>query len=70
MGDEEGDDGVEAGKIPDYPREMLKMEISDGRRVMKAMEYRRIGALKLGETALGAKVGFGWGRLGLTSSCW
>lgn len=58
MGEEETDEEVEEGKLPAYPRGMLKMEVSDGRRVMKAMEYRRIGELKLGETALGAKVGF------------
>ncbi len=56
MGEEDEDDEVEEGKLPAYPRGMLRLELSDGRRVMKAMEYRRIGELKLGETALGAKV--------------
>ena len=56
MGEEDSEDEVEDGKLPAYPRGMLKLEISDGRRVMKAMEYRRIEELKLGETALGAKV--------------
>ncbi|ORY35741.1 hypothetical protein BCR39DRAFT_511855 [Naematelia encephala] len=54
--EEEQDHGVEEGKLPAYPRGMLQLEISDGRRVMAAMEYRRINGLVLGETALGAKL--------------
>jgi RecQ-mediated genome instability protein 1 len=43
-------------KIPPYPRSMLRLELSDGHTTMKAMEYRRINGLTLGETALGSKV--------------
>ncbi|KAJ9097361.1 hypothetical protein QFC19_006829 [Naganishia cerealis] len=46
----------ELDDVPPYPRSMLMLDVSDGFRVMKAMEYRRIDALKLGETALGSKV--------------
>lgn len=49
-------DMAELGKLPAYPRGMLKLELSDGRGVIKAIEYGRLGALKLGETSLGAKV--------------
>lgn len=58
MDDEvEGEEVVDEGKIPAYPRGMLRVEVGDGRWVLKGMEYRRIGDLKLGETALGCKVG-------------
>ena len=60
MDEEDEDEKIEEGKLPAYPRSMLKMEVSDGSRVIKAMEYRRIDALQLGETALGAKVGSLW----------
>lgn len=53
----------EPGDVPPYPRSMLMLDVSDGFRVMRAMEYRRIDALKLGETALGSKVG-------LRFRCW
>ena len=59
MGDEDDTgemDLAELGKLPAYPRGMLKLELSDGRAVVKAMEYGRLGGLKLGETSLGAKV--------------
>lgn len=46
----------EPDDVPPYPRSMLMLDVSDGFRVMRAMEYRRIDALKLGETALGSKV--------------
>ncbi|KAJ9108962.1 hypothetical protein QFC21_000285 [Naganishia friedmannii] len=46
----------EPDDVPPYPRSMLMLDVSDGYRVMKAMEYRRIDALKLGETALGSKM--------------
>ena len=57
MGEEENDEEIETGKMPAYPRSMLKLELSDGSRVFKAIEYRSIGEVQLGETALGAKVG-------------
>lgn len=50
--DEDGGD-----KLPSYPRGMLKMEVSDGNRQIKAIEYRRLPGIKLGETRLGSKVG-------------
>ncbi|KAJ9125311.1 hypothetical protein QFC22_000268 [Naganishia vaughanmartiniae] len=46
----------EPDDVPPYPRSMLMLDVSDGFRVMRAMEYRRIDALKLGETALGSKM--------------
>lgn len=48
-----GDDG---GRLPAYPRSMLKMKITDGERIIKAIEYKRLPAVKLAETPLGAKV--------------
>lgn len=48
---------IEEGKLPNYPRGMLKLELGDGRNTIKAIEYRRLDGLKLGETELGAKVG-------------
>lgn len=57
MDDEEPEDEVDDDKAPTYPRGMLKLEVTDGERVMQAMEYRRIPELVLGETCLGAKVG-------------
>jgi hypothetical protein len=35
---------------------MLKLEVTDGSRVMKAIEYARLPGMVLGETCLGAKV--------------
>ena len=55
-GEADGEDGEEQDKMPAYPRGMLKMELADGFRVVKAIEYKRLGGLKLGETSLGAKV--------------
>lgn len=49
----EEDDDDEA--IPPYPRGMLSLELSDGFNTLKAMEYKRIDGLTLGETALGSK---------------
>ncbi|KAK4685124.1 RecQ-mediated genome instability protein 1, partial [Tremellales sp. Uapishka_1] len=54
--DEDENDGFDSGKLPVYPRGMLKLEVTDGNRVVKAMEYKRIDALRLGETSLGAKL--------------
>ena len=51
----EEDDDDEA--IPPYPRGLLRLELSDGFNTFKAMEYKRIDGLTLGETALGSKVG-------------
>lgn len=58
MGDEEDENGdlEDEGKLPVYPRGMLKMEVTDGERCLKAMEYKRLDGIKLAETPLGAKV--------------
>ena len=50
------DDGEDEGPIPNYPRQMLKLEISDGSVSLPAIEYRKIPELNLGETQLGCKV--------------
>ncbi|WWC63390.1 uncharacterized protein I303_105990 [Kwoniella dejecticola CBS 10117] len=47
---------IEEGKVPPYPRSMLKLELSDGRSIIRAMEYKRINELVLGQTSLGCKV--------------
>ena len=51
-------EGVEddEGPVPNYPRTMLKLEISDGSVNLPAIEYRSLPQLKLGETPLGYKV--------------
>lgn len=49
--DAEGED-----KLPQYPRGMLKLLLTDGARAISAIEYKRIPGLKLGETCLGAKL--------------
>jgi RecQ-mediated genome instability protein 1 len=49
------DDG-EDYSIPKYPRSMLRFELSDGFKTMRAIEYRRIPDLELGVTPLGTKV--------------
>ncbi|KAK6910751.1 hypothetical protein I204_03217 [Kwoniella mangroviensis CBS 8886] len=54
--EEENENEVDIGKVPPYPRSMLKLELSDGRRTVKAMEYRRINGLVLGQTSLGCKL--------------
>lgn len=62
MGDDEDENGDLAEgddrRLPTYPRGMLKLEITDGERIMKALEYRRIDGLKLAETPLGFKVSY------------
>ncbi|KZT53243.1 hypothetical protein CALCODRAFT_417439, partial [Calocera cornea HHB12733] len=52
-GDDEADD--QAGDTPRYPRSMLSLELSDGYNNIKAIEFRRLDALKLGVTPLGFK---------------
>ncbi|KAG9123547.1 hypothetical protein FRC07_014776 [Ceratobasidium sp. 392] len=42
--------------VPKYPRSMLRMQISDGHKTMRAIEYRRIPEFELGVTPLGIKV--------------
>lgn len=48
----------EQDNLPPYPRGMLRLVLSDGRSQFRAIEYKPINELKLGETALGSKVGF------------
>jgi hypothetical protein len=63
-------------RLPPYPRGMLHLEVTDGVRVMKAIEYRRIPGLALGDTALGSKVCvfchhvFSFDRLAIFSGTW
>ncbi|CAE6519207.1 unnamed protein product [Rhizoctonia solani] len=42
--------------IPKYPRSMLRFELSDGTKTMRAIEYRRIPDFELGVTQLGTKI--------------
>jgi RecQ-mediated genome instability protein 1 len=54
---EEGEaEEEEEGPVPRYPRSMLRLELSDGTTTFKAIEYKRIPQLILGETPLGYKV--------------
>jgi RecQ-mediated genome instability protein 1 len=46
----------EDGTIPNYPRSMLRFELSDGSTTFQAMEYRTLPELQLGVTPLGYKV--------------
>lgn len=54
MDDEEEE--LDEGKLPAYPRGMLKLRVTDGERVIEALEYQRLPGIKLAETPLGAKV--------------
>lgn len=60
--EEEGDENGQPPQngedysIPPYPRATLRLTLSDGFRTIRAMEYRPLPALKLGETQLGSKV--------------
>lgn len=60
MDDELNDDEEEAikeGKMPVYPRGMLKFELTMGDgRVVDAIEYKKVPGILLGETSLGAKM--------------
>ncbi|KAL5503953.1 hypothetical protein ACEPAH_8025 [Sanghuangporus vaninii] len=55
LAQEEGAENDE-GSIPNYPRTMLRLEISDGTVTMPAIEYRSLPSLKLEETPLGFKL--------------
>ncbi|KAL5476545.1 hypothetical protein ACEPAI_3224 [Sanghuangporus weigelae] len=55
LAQEEGAEDDE-GPIPNYPRTMLRFEISDGTVTMPAIEYRSLPSLKLDETPLGFKL--------------
>ncbi|KAL7417288.1 hypothetical protein BDY24DRAFT_377349 [Mrakia frigida] len=56
VGEEEADDDEEGQEGPKYARGTLKLELSDGFRTVRAIEYKRISSLKLGETRLGSKL--------------
>jgi RecQ-mediated genome instability protein 1 len=55
-----GEDGEreeeDEGPIPRYPRAMLRMDLSDGTHKIRAIEYKKLPDLVLGETPLGFKV--------------
>ena len=58
---EEGEDqdgGEDAGSVPKYPRSMLRFQLSDGTRILEAIEYRKIPQFELGVTPLGCKASF------------
>lgn len=55
--DDDDEDVIDDSKLPAYPRSMLSFEVSDGRGTIRAIEYRRLPELVLGETRLGLKVG-------------
>lgn len=54
------EEGVEddEGPVPKFPRQMLKLYVSDGTVTLPAIEYRPMPELQLGETPLGFKVRF------------
>jgi RecQ-mediated genome instability protein 1 len=60
MNAERGEDGEqeedEEGPVPRYPRSMLSLELCDGTHTFKAIEFKLIPTLLLGETPLGYKV--------------
>lgn len=47
------------GPVPNYPRSMLRFELSDGATPLPAIEYRPLPELTLGVTPLGYKVRWG-----------
>ena len=55
LASEEGIENDE-GPCPDYPRTMLRLELTDGTTTVPAIEFRKLPELKLGETPLGFKV--------------
>lgn len=58
-GDEENEADLEVdgeGPVPNYPRSMLRFELSDGASTLAAFEYRPLPGLTLGVTPLGYKV--------------
>lgn len=50
------EDEEENQPVPKYPRGTLRMDLSDGSMVLRAMEYKRLPGLELGVTPLGCKV--------------
>ncbi|KAF7336712.1 DUF1767 domain-containing protein [Mycena venus] len=59
LGDEENEADLEVdgeGPVPNYPRGMLRFELSDGATALSAIEYRPLPELTLGVTPLGYKM--------------
>ncbi|EKD04167.1 hypothetical protein A1Q2_01513 [Trichosporon asahii var. asahii CBS 8904] len=54
--DDDDEDDIDDSKLPAYPRSMLSVEVSDGRSTIRAIEYRKLPELALGETRLGLKM--------------
>jgi RecQ-mediated genome instability protein 1 len=55
--DEEDEEAIKEGKMPVYPRAMLKFELTMGDGVIvDAIEYKKVAGILLGETSLGAKL--------------
>jgi RecQ-mediated genome instability protein 1 len=55
--DEEDEEAIKEGKMPVYPRGMLKFELTMGDGVIvDAIEYKKVAGILLGETSLGAKL--------------
>jgi RecQ-mediated genome instability protein 1 len=55
--DDEDEEAIKEGKMPVYPRGMLKFELTMGDgRVVDAIEYKKVSGIILGETSLGAKL--------------
>ena len=55
--DEEDEEAIKEGKMPVYPRGMLKFELTMGDGVVvDAIEYKKVAGILLGETSLGAKL--------------
>jgi RecQ-mediated genome instability protein 1 len=52
----DNEDEADEGPVPNYPRSMLKLELSDGAMRLNAIEYRKIPQLDLENTPLGFKV--------------
>ncbi|KAG8970578.1 hypothetical protein FRC03_006707 [Tulasnella sp. 419] len=50
------EDEEENAPIPKYPRSTLRFVLSDGSISMRAMEYKRLPGLQLGETPMGCKL--------------
>lgn len=56
-GDDEADLEIDGeGPVPNYPRSMLRFELSDGASTLSAFEYRPLPELTLGLTPLGYKL--------------
>jgi RecQ-mediated genome instability protein 1 len=52
----DNEDEADEGPVPNYPRSMLRFELSDGATKLNAIEYRKIPQFDLENTPLGFKV--------------